>query len=41
MRYSNWLETLVMDELYYSAAVIVLSINAFGLGLLIGKLMML
>jgi len=41
MRYWNWLETLVMNELYWAVTLIVLCVNAFGVGLLIGKLMML
>lgn len=36
-----WLESLVMDDLYYIVALLVLSVASFNLGLLIGLVMIL
>ena len=34
--YRQWVSTLVMDELYYTATLIVMSLVSFGVGLVIG-----
>jgi hypothetical protein len=36
VKYPDWLETILDSELYYTVAVIVVSANAFGIGVLIG-----
>ena len=32
----DWLYIILMDDVYYTVSVIVISINSFGLGLLLG-----
>lgn len=32
----EWLYIMLMDDVYYTVSVIVISINSFGLGLLLG-----
>ena len=34
--YPQWLRTLVMDEFYYTATLVVMSLVSFGMGLVIG-----
>ena len=34
--YPRWLHTLVMDEVYYTATLVAMSLVSFGVGLVIG-----
>jgi len=34
--YPQWLRTIVMDDVYYTATLVVMSLVSFGLGLVIG-----
>ena len=34
--YPQWLHTLVMDEVYYTATLVAMSLVSFGMGLVIG-----
>ena len=34
--YPQWLRTLVMDEVYYTATLVAMSLVSFGMGLVIG-----
>jgi len=34
--YPLWLRTLVMDDVYYTATLVVMSLACFGMGLVIG-----
>lgn len=36
--YPTWLETILDDELYYTATVITVCVNSFGIGLFLGWL---
>jgi len=36
VQYPDWLHTILDSELYYTVAMIVVSANAFGIGLLLG-----
>ena len=37
--YPQWLRTIVMDDVYYTAVLIIVCANAFAVGLAIGWLM--
>jgi hypothetical protein len=37
--YPQWVSTLVMDDVYYTAVLIIVCANAFAVGLVIGWLM--
>ena len=37
--YPQWLCTLVMDEVYYTATLVAMSLVSFGMGLVIGMVM--
>ena len=37
--YPEWVCTLVMDDVYYTASVILVCVNAFAVGLAIGFIM--
>jgi len=37
--YPKWVSTLVMDDVYYTAVLIIVCANAFAVGLVIGWLM--
>ena len=39
--YPQWLHTLVMDEVYYTATLVAMSLVSFGMGMIMGFIVVL